>query len=474
VSPPTIPHDIAAEQSVLGGILLRPEECLAMLPRDFEVDDFYDPRHRAVFSAMRNLEAAMRPIDPTTLGDELDKFGKLEPIGGYAFLGELALRVPTPENVAHYAAIVRRHRVTRDVMLAASDLLDRCGRGEVAGEDAVNEMATRAQRIETGAVDRGRTMAQLMRAELEAMDRDCERVARGEVVAGMPTGILELDSLIGGTPFGLVTVVAARPGEGKTSISLTFAAAAADLGNDDCLTYSYEDSGASYAQRKLASLSGVPTQRIATRNVSGEEVRMLAAATPRAMRRSDWVIPARGMTVDDLVRDVRARRRRARARGQARSVGRRVQVDFLQAMPFPRTAARGMSKNDLIGETMKRLVDLAAIEEVSVVVYSQLNREVEKRDVRVPRLSDLRDSGEIEADAKVVLGLYRPAKHGAAPTAALDGAMRAGPKPGVAPEHLLEVHVLKYFQGQDSCHARAYWHLPTHDIGNVPRDDLFA
>src|SRR6185503_12060088 len=117
-SPPrrVLPHNLDAEASVLGGILLR-NDVLSQLDT-LEVDDFYDPRHKAVFAAMRNLEATAKPIDLVTLEAELQKIGKLDAIGGVAFLGELALRVPTPENVSHYAEIVSDKHAARKLMLA--------------------------------------------------------------------------------------------------------------------------------------------------------------------------------------------------------------------------------------------------------------------------------------------------------------------------------------------------------------------
>lgn len=214
--PATLPHSHEAEQGILGGIILgasQGDDILALLPR-LEVDDFYDPRHRHVFAAMRNLEAGERPIDLVTLEDALGD--KYEPIGGLAYLGELALRVPTPDNVEHYAEIVKEHRISRDVALRLDEVLQQVRRGEVAGDDAVNAGIEAMRRVELGTPVQAVTFAQAAAEEAAAAFGDFDRIAKGETVtAGVPTGFRQLDEHIGGIPFDVETLVIARPGMGK-------------------------------------------------------------------------------------------------------------------------------------------------------------------------------------------------------------------------------------------------------------------
>ena len=117
------PHNLDAEASVLGGIFLR-NEVLAQLDT-LEVEDFYNPRHQAVFMAMRNLESVAKPIDPVTVEAELQRLGKLDAVGGLAFLAELTLRVPSPDNVVHYAEIVQEKRAAAKVIEAAGEILEK-------------------------------------------------------------------------------------------------------------------------------------------------------------------------------------------------------------------------------------------------------------------------------------------------------------------------------------------------------------
>ena len=130
----TLPSDVELELSILGGIIIKPAVLKTL---DTEVDDFYDPRCRAVFGAMRNLEARGVAIDVVLVGDELDKEGKLEPIGGLAFLGECGLRVPSADSVHHYAAALRQHRISRQAALDLAEIVLEIRQRRVAGDDVI-------------------------------------------------------------------------------------------------------------------------------------------------------------------------------------------------------------------------------------------------------------------------------------------------------------------------------------------------
>ncbi len=440
--------DRNVEMAVLGGILLNPE-ILALLPR-LEQDDFAHGDTRALFSAMRNLEAASKPIDLTMLGDELARADKLDAIGGFAFLGEAALCCSTPGNTEHYAEILRRHRLGRDVVKAAGEAIAAAVAGE-SGEDVLDKLQGTLTRIEAGDEDdRERTLGELCREEWNNVARESEaRLSGKPILAGMPTGLTALDKSTGGIPFGLVTIVAARPGCGKTTLSMRLAYAAAEWGDDQPFVFSYEDGKKSFAQRAMAQLSGVPTSAIRAREFVNEHMPKLAKAAPRMMRRDEVIVRASGMTVEDLCRRVRSMRRKPCTTGKA-TRGKLVVIDFVQRMPLPRI--QGASTSDKLGEIANRLADLAASEEIALVLCSQLNREIEKRDDKAPRLSDLRGSGELEAAGKLILGLNRDLKND-----------RGG-------FGVLELHVLKDFNGENNTKIEACWHLATHTICNSATD----
>lgn len=207
--PKHLPHDLDAEMGVIGGILLD-QSRLGVVTLD--VDDFYDPRHKAVFGAMRSLEAEMRPIDVVTVGDAL---GDKRDVCGEV-IGLAALRVPTHERVDEYASIVKRHSVSRRAILELAEVVDLARRGEIAGDDVIHEATQRMARIETGDVDRAKSMGQIVKDEFGAIYRDAMAREEGKsVYVGVPTSLTKLDKLTGGIPLGLLTILAARPGHGK-------------------------------------------------------------------------------------------------------------------------------------------------------------------------------------------------------------------------------------------------------------------
>lgn len=448
--PSHLPHDLELEQCILGGILLAPEVLTAL--GNLEVDDFYDPRNRAVFGAMRNLEAACKPIDFELIAADVDAGaaqGKFDAIGGYAYLGEIASRVPTAENVEHYAAIVKRHSVSRRAILTLADLVEQARTGQLEGEDIVQAAVDRLGRIESGEAELGKPMGMLIREEFRQIGLDCESRANGQMVhVGVPTGLAELDKHIGGLPLGLMTILAGRPGMGKTTVAQAFLRAAANLTPDTPILYSYEDAEQGFAQRELASGSGIATQSIRAREFTRAEMSHVHVAAGRLLKRREVIVMAHGKPVDWLVRDVKRRRMKARAEGQ--SVCGLVIVDYLQNMP----EAGGEGAAWRLGEICQRLVELAANERIAVVACSQLNRGIESRDDKRPRMSDLRESGKLEEKAKVILGLYKPSKY----------------EEGVDPSRL-DILVLKNHQGAagDVC-AEVYWDLRTHTICNGPSD----
>ncbi len=436
----TLPHNLDAELSVLGGILLRPST-LGLLPPTLECDDFYHPAHAALFGAMRNLEAASKPIDDVTLGDELERMGKRDLV---AYIGEAAIRVPILENVLEYARIVQGHRETRDLMLAASAFVSRCYSGDVPVSEATDELAKQISRITMGrGDDRGRSLGDLIRDEFRTIEQEAADRANGKAVhVGIPSGIAALDRFTGGIPFGVPTLVIARPGQGKTTMVMRMAWAAAEYADDTPLVYSYEDGRQSFAQRALAQTTGVATQNIRSRQFERGDLSKISARERECFARREVIVKAAGMGVEELCRDIRARR--LRNPGRHRSVF----VDYVQRIPLPRM--QGASTADKLAEISNRLTDMAAIENVAFVLCSQLNREIEKRgsDDPRPKLSDIRGSGALEQDGKLILGLHREDPSSSK----------------------LEILVLKNHNGEAGTCADAFWHLSTHTICNGPMD----
>ena len=435
----TLPADVELERSLLGGLFLRPDLLRQLM---LDCDDFYDPATRAVFTAMRNLEARRQPIDTALVSDELLRDGKLDAVGGDAFIGELVVRVPVPENVHAYALALRQHRLARRAAMECGQLSVDIRRREVSGD----ALLSRVRAIYSALVEQTPTLPKRPIGEVvvdvvRCAERDYSARVRGEVVhSGVPTGLRALDKLLGGIPRGVLTIVAGRPGCGKTTLLQTIVRHAGTY-HDTPILYSYEDSDLSFGQREVASATGVATHKIRSLDMTHEEFGRFTQRAPVASRRRWRIAQASGMTIEQVCADVRAERAKAKDRGEA--MGGLVVVDYLQRMPVDPKARYDQE----LGRVCNALVDLAVREDIAVIAGSQLNRQIESRTDKAPMLSDLRDSGRLEELAKVVLAVHRPAKYQS----------HADPT-------MFQVLVLKNHQGETDVSADLHWDLATHLI----------
>jgi len=408
-----LPHNLSAEASVLGGVLLRRAALDEPAVAALEVPDFYGPRHQAVWMAMRNLEATSQPIDPITVEVELQRLGKLDAVGGLAFLGELALITPTAERTADYAALVGKLSTRRKVIAACSDVLDRLYAADEDDEDlngsaAKTFAASAIQRVEVRSESTARTIGAVVKDRLDQLDRIYEARQRGEdALTGVPTGIAALDEKLGGYQPGIVTIVAGRPGMGKSSVFLAGADAATAAGHGVHI-FAFEDSEESLADRAMSGLSGVAAEAIRSMSINRGEMRQIGDALNALKARKRWLIEDRPSPyVDDIVR---AARREQAANGTKLAI-----VDYVQLLRGPRgrkyrVADREQELSDIGTELM-----LAAREDgIAYLLGSQLNRDCERRDDKRPVVSDMRGSGTLEERAKCVVMVYRGCVYGPA------------------------------------------------------------
>src|SRR5882757_3457299 len=218
-----LPHNLDAEASILGGILLR-NEVLTQLDT-LEVEDFYDHKHKVVFQAVRNLEASARPIDVVTLENEIAKAGKLEAIGGIAFLGELTLRVPTTDNILAYAEIVTDKHQARKLMLAAGEISERGYEDGLEVRDYLDDAEAKifevTQRKDKSGPEPVKSLVKKVFASLD------ERFNSPDGITGVPTGFTDLDVRTAGLQPTELVILAARPAMGKTSFAMSLAQNAA-------------------------------------------------------------------------------------------------------------------------------------------------------------------------------------------------------------------------------------------------------
>ena len=395
-----LPHNIEAEASILGGIILR-NEVLSNLDT-LEVDDFYDMRHKVVFQANRNLETAAKPIDVVTLEVEIEKQGKLDAVGGIAFLGELALRVPTADNVTAYTEIVQDKNQARKLMLASSEIAERGYEDNLEVRDYLDDAEAKIFEVTQRKDKAGpEPIKSLVKKVFSSLD---ERFKSSDGITGVPTGFADLDQKTAGLQPTELIILAARPAMGKTSFALSLAQNAATSGAWPCLVFSLEMSSTQLAERMLCSEARVDASALRRGQLQRQDMTNLtyAAAT----------LSKAPILIDDTpalsLRELRARARRFRSNKEL-FAGKKtglIVVDYLQLMRGSPQAAKA-SREQEISEISRGLKGLAKELDIPVLALSQLNRSLEQRTDKRPQLSDLRESGAIEQDADVIMFIYR-------------------------------------------------------------------
>ena len=398
-----LPHNLDAEASILGGILLR-NDVLTQLDT-LEVEDFYDHKHKVVFQAIRNLEAAARPIDVVTLENEIAKSGKLEAIGGVAFLGELTLRVPTADNVLAYAEIVTDKHHARKLMLAAGEISEKGYDDDLEVRDYLDDAEAKIFEVTQRRDKSGpEPLKALVKKVFSSLD---ERFKAEGGITGVPTGFADLDLRTAGLQPTELVILAARPAMGKTSFAMSVAQNAATVaaaGAWPCLVFSLEMSSTQLAERMLCSEARVDSSALRRGQLQRQDMTNLTYAAAALSKAP--------ILIDDTpalsLRELRARARRFRSNRELfgdKKFG-LIVIDYLQLMRGSPQAAKA-SREQEISEISRGLKALAKELHCPVLALSQLNRSLEQRTDKRPQLSDLRESGAIEQDADVILFIYR-------------------------------------------------------------------
>jgi replicative DNA helicase len=386
----TPPQDIAAEQSVLGAMLLS-KDAIADVVEVLRSGDFYRPAHQTVYDVVLDLYGRGEPADAVTVSAELAKNGDLARIGGGPYLHTLIAGVPTAANAGYYARIVRERAILRRLVEAGTRIVQMGYTSDGADADAAVDRAQAEvySVTERRASEDYAPLADLVPATLEELDAISRR--DGEMI-GVPTGFSELDQLTHGLQPGQMVVVAARPAVGKSTIGLD----AAIRHGKSAVIFSLEMSRNEITMRLLSAEASVPL------HVMRSGIR----------QDSDWQKIARAMSkvsdaplfIDDSpnmsMMEIRAKCRRLKQRHDLKL----VIVDYLQLMSSGR---RVESRQQEVAEFSRSMKLLAKELEVPVVAISQLNRGSEQRTDKRPQMSDLRESGAIEQDADIVMLLHR-------------------------------------------------------------------
>ncbi len=392
----TPPQDVAAEQSVIGGMLLS-KDAIADVVEILKSNDFYRPAHAIVFDAILDLYGRGEPADAVTVAAALADAGNLGRVGGAAYLHTVMNLVPTAANAAYYARIVAERAVLRRLVEAGTRVVQ-LGYGAGSGGRDVDEIVDLAQQAvyevtEKRVSDDFAVLNDLLQPTLD----EIESVgARDGVMTGIPTGFSDLDRLLNGLHGGQLIIVAGRPGLGKSTVSMDFARTASIRHNITSAIFSLEMSKVEIVMRLLSAEAKVPLHVLRSGKLSDDDWTKLA-------RRMGEISEA-PLFVDDTpnmnLMEIRAKARRLRQRNDLRL----IVVDYLQLMSSPK---RTESRQQEVAELSRGLKLLAKEVDCPVIAVSQLNRGPEQRTDKRPQLSDLRESGSIEQDADVVILLHR-------------------------------------------------------------------
>jgi replicative DNA helicase len=388
----TPPHNLDAEQSVLGAILLSDRSLYALVIEEgLRADDFYRERHGAIYDAMLALYNESEPVDTLTVIDRLRQSGKLEEIGGAAAVDELTGVVPSAGHARRYAQIVRENALLRRLLKASYEIQE-----SVAGHQAPpRELVEQAEKamLEVARDDR----QQDFRAIEEVLHEELDKLHRLSI-EGTPSGFKDLDEITGGFQPGNLIIIAARPAMGKSALVCNIAENAAVEHNKAVALFSLEMAEAELAQRFVASQA----------RIKGEELRKGRVAEQRwpKILKASQVLAAAPLWVDDSsdvgMLEIRAKARRLHSQCEG-GLG-LIIIDYLQLM---RTDSRYDSRVTAVGELSRGLKILARELGVPVIALSQLSRAVETRPDKKPQLSDLRESGNLEQDSDLVMFIYR-------------------------------------------------------------------
>ena len=387
------PQDIEAERSVLGSLMLD-KNAIIKIADIIDANDFYQPHHQKIYESVMDLFEKGEPIDVLTVSNRLKEKKELKLIGGVDYLTELIESVPTAAHIAHYAGIVRENRVRRDLIAASSEI------NEKALEH--DDFESLLDQVEQRVFDiSGRSRTQKFIHIKEELAGAYERLEKlhaggGAKLRGVPTHFHGLDNILSGLQKSDLIIVGARPSFGKTAFVLDIARAAA-LSGHSVGVFSLEMSRDQVIDRLLATQAQIPLWRLRTGRLEGDtEFALIQQALDEVSKSNLFVDDSPSPNIL-----------------QMRSMARRLQiehgldllvVDYLQLIR-PRTDSDNMVTQ--VTEISRGLKSLARELNIPIIAVSQLSRAVDQREGKVPRLSDLRESGSLEQDADVVLFLYR-------------------------------------------------------------------
>lgn len=395
----TVPHNSETEQCVLGCVLLDNNAGILVFGSLSE-DDFYSQTHKIIFSAMKGLFDKNKPVDLVTLSSTLTTAGKVDKAGGIDYLMRLADIVPSSANLRHYVDIVKRDSTLRKLITVGNQIVAGC-----FGTDNANAAVADAEKLIFGVGREGeRKDLTLLAAELPEVLERFDTISRDPTaLRGLKTGFYSLDDITNGLQKSNLIIIAARPGEGKTSLGLNIVTNAAIKSKAKCAVFSLEMSKQELTTRALCAVACVDTRKATRGELSPAEIARIFAANKELAEADIYIDDNSQITAPEILSKCM---RLKRERGGLDL----VLVDYLGLM----TGGGARESRQVEVADNSRLMKILAKElEVPVILISQLNRSFDRRRLdkstgedAQPTLSDLRESGAIEQDADIVMFIY--------------------------------------------------------------------
>lgn len=389
-----LPHDLLAEQAVLGSIFLDPDK-VHIASEYLTKDSFFKLSHGMLFNIMQDLSDKGDPIDPVSVKSALDSSGQFEQVGGMAFLASLINAVPTSAHIEHYSKVVaeksRARKVIEDLSQSISSVYD--------GQKDLNEILSQTeQNLSTISSEQKkgfRPIIDVIDSTQSILDERSQKVGD---VTGTSTGFTDFDQITTGLHEDNLIIIAARPAMGKTAFALNIAQNVAKSSDKAVAIFSLEMGAESLVERMLSAESLIPSYHVRTGNLSESEWRRMISAQERLARGKIFIDDTAGIKISEI----RSKAKRLAQENDGLSL---IVIDYLQLIE-----GRGReNRQQEVSEISRQLKIIAKELKVPVIALSQLSRGVDQRNDKRPILSDLRESGSIEQDADIVAFLYREA-----------------------------------------------------------------
>ena len=390
----TPPHNLEAEQSVLGAVFLEPT-AFVQASEILIPEDFYRASHQLIFTAMMTLSERGEPIDVVTVTTFLNDRKQLEEAGGVSYLTELAESVPTAANVEYYSRIVEEKSTLRSLIRKATDIVTASFEKEDEVEDVLNDAEKSILEV-SGRKNSG-AFKNIKDVLIDVYDNIEQLHQQKGDVTGVPTGFLDLDRITSGFQRNDLIIIAARPSVGKTAFALNVAQNVAVKTDENVAIFSLEMGADQLVQRMLCAEGNIDAQRLRNGQLQADDWSKLTMSMGSLSNAGIYIDDTPGVRVNEI-------RSKCRRLKQEHGLG-MILIDYLQLIQGSGSSKENRQQE--VSEISRALKALARELEVPLIALSQLSRGVESRQDKRPMMSDIRESGSIEQDADIVAFLYR-------------------------------------------------------------------